>query len=144
MAANSDIRLSGQNGAIYIGGSVSGGGVLVAAKTQFTFSNQRDFFDGTAFKDTNKRWFPGVRDAQGTYNGLYDASGDLLFAAAALGAQLLYLYADDNEGTSSIGEHLVANGSGFLDSTVDCNVNAMVTVSGGFRAAANWSIFDGT
>lgn len=142
MAANEDIRAAGINGAIVIGGPISGGGTLVAAKTQFTFSNSRDFFDGSAFADTNKRWFAGLRDAQGTYAGLYDLSGDLLFQAAALGAQLLYLYADGGQGASSLpgAPYETAHGSGFLDATVDVNLNDMVKVSGAFRAAANWTI----
>ena len=141
MTANSDVRLSGLNGGIVIGGPISGSGTLVAAKTQWTFSNQRDFFDGSAFGDTNKRWFAGLRDAQGTYSGLLDVSGDLLFSAAALGAQLIYLYADSNQGASSVALYEVAHGSGFLDATVDCSLNDMVKVSGQFRAAANWTIF---
>lgn len=144
MTANSDLRSSGINGAIVIGGPVDGAGTLVAAKTGWTFSNTRDFFDGSAFSDTNKRWFPGLRDAQGTYEGLLDLSGDLLLTAAGLGAQLLYLYADSNEGASSIGLYEVAHGSGFLDATVNCSLNDMVKVTGQFRAAANWTIFDGS
>ncbi len=141
MPANSDTRLSGINGAIVLGGALPSPGVIVAAKTEWTFSNSRDFFDGSAFSDTNKRWFPGLRDAQGTYGGLLDVSGDLLFSAAALGAQLLYLYADSNEGASSVALYEVAHGSGFLDATVNCSLNDMVKVTGQFRAAANWTIF---
>lgn len=141
ISANSDTRLSGINGGIVLGGSISGGGTLVAAKTEWTFSNTRDFFDGSAFHDTNKRWFAGLRDAQGTYAGLLDVSGDLLFSAAALGAQLIYLYADTNTGASSVALYEVAHGSGFLDATVNCSLNDVVKVTGAFRAAANWSIF---
>lgn len=144
MTANSDSRRSGINGAIVIGGGLPSPGVIVAAKTGWTFSNSRDFFDGSAFADTNKRWFPGLRDAQGTYEGLLDLSGDLLFNAAALGAQLLYLYADSNTGASSISLVEVAHGSGFLDATVNTSLNDMVKVTGQFRAAANWSIFTGS
>ena len=143
MTANADTRLSGLNGAIAIGGALPSPGTLVAAKTQWTFSNQRDFFDGSAFGDTNKRWFAGLRDAQGTYNGMLDVSGDLLLNAAALGAQLLYLSADSNEGGSSIGLYEVAHGSGFLDATVDCSLSDMVKINGAFRASQNWSIFTG-
>lgn len=140
--ANTDIRAAGINGGIVIGGAISGGGSIVAAKTQFTFSNSRDFFDGSAFSDTNKRWFAGLRDAQGTYAGLLDLSGDLLVRAAALGAQLLYLYADTGAGASSLvgAPYEVAHGSGFLDATVDVNLNDMCKVTGAFRAAANWTI----
>jgi len=140
--ANTDIRASGINGGIVIGGPISGSGTLVAAKTQFTFANTRDFFDGSAFSDTNKRWFAGLRDAQGTYAGLLDLSGDLLVEAAALGAQLLYLYSDTGTGASSLvgAPYEVAHGSGFLDATVDVNLNDMCKVTGAFRAAANWTI----
>jgi hypothetical protein len=140
--ANTDIRAAGINGGIVLGGAISGAGTLVAAKTQFTFSNSRDFFDGSAFADTNKRWFAGLRDAQGTYAGLLDLSGDLLGEAAALGAQLLYLYSDTGEGASSLpgAPYEVAHGSGFLDATVDVSLNDMAKISGAFRAAANWTI----
>lgn len=143
MAANSDIRAAGINGGIVLGGPITGSGVLVAAKTQWTYNTSRDFYDGSAFSDTNKRWFAGLRDAQGTYTGLLDLSGDLLFNAASLGSQLLYLYADTNEGTSSIALYEVAHGSGFLDATVDVNLNGMAAINGAFRAAANWTNFTG-
>jgi hypothetical protein len=143
VAANDDTRLSGLNGGIVIGGPISGAGTLVSAKTEWTFSNQRDFYDGSAFGDGNRRWFPGLRDAQGTYNGLLDLSGDLLLNAAGLGAQLLYLYADTNQGASSLALYEVAHGSGYLDATVNCSLNGMVSVSGNFRASANWAIFSG-
>lgn len=141
MAANSDTRMSGINGAIAIGGALPSPGQLVAAKTQWNFSTSRDYYDGSAFGDTNKHWFAGLRDAQGTYNGLLDMSGDLLFNAAALGAQLLYLYGDSNQGASSIGLYEVAHGSGFLDATVDCSLMDMIKINGAFRASANWTIF---
>jgi hypothetical protein len=139
--ANTDIRAAGLNGGIVLNNPISSGGTLVAAKTQFTFAATRDFFDGSAFSDTNKRWFAGLRDAQGTYAGLLDLSGDLLFEAAALGAQLLYLYADTGAGASSLAgaPYEVAHGSGFLDATVDVNLNDMCKVTGAFRAAANWT-----
>ena len=140
MAANSDLRAAGINGGIVLGGAIGGAGTLVAAKTQWTFSNSRDFYDGSAFSDTNKRWFAGLRDAQGTYTGLLDLSGDLLVTAASLGAQLIYLYSDTGLGASSIGVHEAAHGSGFLDATIDVNLNGMCSVNGAFRAAANWTV----
>jgi hypothetical protein len=144
MAANADLRAAGINGGIVIGGPIGSGGTLVAAKTQWTYNSSREFYDGSAFSDTNKRWFAGLRDAQGTYTGLLDLSGDLLLNAAALGAQLLYLYADTNAGASSIGLYEVAHGSGFLDATVDVNLNGMSAINGAFRAASNWVVFDGS
>ena len=136
---NLDDRRAGLNGSIYISGGVASGGTRVAAKTEWTLSTSRDYFDGSAFGDSNKHWFPGLRDAQGTYAGLYDNSGDKLFAAAALGAQLLYLYSDDGTGASSGTVVEVAHGSGFLDATVSCALNDLVKMNGQFRASANWT-----
>jgi hypothetical protein len=141
MAANGNTRMSGINGAIAIGGALPSPGVLVAAKTQWTYSNQRDFFDGSAFGDTNKQWYAGLQDSQGTYTGLLDMSGDLLFNAAGAASQLLYLYGDSNMGGSSVGLYEVAHGSGFLDATVDCSLNDMIKINGAFRASANWTRF---
>lgn len=141
MVANSDTRLSGLNGAIVIGGALPSPGVVVAAKTEWTFSRSRDFFDGSAFGDGNKHWFAGLPDAQGTYAGLLDLSGDKLFTAATLGTQSLYLYADSNLGASSVALYEVAHGSGFLDATVNCSLNDMVKITGAFRASGNWTMF---
>lgn len=141
MAANSDVRLAGLNGGIVLGGPITGGGTLVSAKTEWTFNRSRDFFDGSAFGDGNKHWFAGLPDAQGTYNGLLDLSGDLLFTAATQSAKLLYLYADTNAGSSSVQLYEVAHGSGFLDATVTCSLNDLVKISGAFRASSNWTLF---
>jgi hypothetical protein len=134
-----DDRRIGAGGAIYLGGAVGGGGTRVTAKTQWTLNLSRDFADGSAFGDTNKRWFGGLRDTQGTYNGILDLDGDALFDAASLGPQLIYLYADDGTASFSEGVVLVGNGSGFLDATVDCGLATMVTCNGAFRASSNWT-----
>lgn len=141
MAANSDVRLSGINGAIALGGALPSPGTLVAAKTQWDLSLQRDYYDASAFGDSNKQWRPGLRDTQGTYAGLLDLSGDLLFTAAASGAKLLYLYGDSNQGASSVQLYEVAHGSGFLDASVSCSLTDMIKMSGQFRASANWTFF---
>lgn len=143
MAANGDDRRSGIAGAIYLHGPVGIGGIRVAAKSQWNLSLQRDYYDGSAFGDSNKQWYPGLRDTQGTYKGLFDNSGDLLFNAAALASQLLYLYSDDNTASSSISAVEVAHGSGFLDATVDCSLSGMVEVNGQFRASSRWTFFTG-
>lgn len=141
MAANSDTRLSGINGAIALNGALPSPGLLVAAKTTWDLSLQRDYYDASAFGDSNKQWRPGLRDTQGTYAGLLDLSGDLLFTAAAQGAKLLYLYGDSNQGASSVQLYEVAHGSGFLDASVSCSLTDMIKLSGQFRASANWTFY---
>ena len=141
MAANSDTRLSGINGAIALNGALPSPGLLVAAKTTWDLSLQRDYYDASAFGDSNKQWRPGLRDTQGTYAGLLDLSGDLLFTAASAGAKLLYLYGDSNQGASSVALYEVAHGSGFLDASVSCSLTDMIKLSGQFRASANWTFY---
>jgi hypothetical protein len=126
-----------------LGGALPSPGILVSAKTDWDLNLTRDYYDASAFGDTNKQWRPGLRDTQGTYKGLLDLSGDLLFNAAGQGAKLLYLYADSNQGGSSIDLKEVAHGSGFLDASVTCSLTAMVGISGQFRASANWVLFSG-
>ena len=63
--------------------------------------------------------------------------------AASLGPQLIYLYADDDTGGSSIAVYEVAHGSGYIDGTVNISLNDMAKVTGNYRASANWDIFDG-
>jgi hypothetical protein len=142
--AYNDTRISGVNGAIYLGGLKGSGGTKVTAKTRWTLSQSRDYFDASAFGDSNRRWLAGLRDTQGTYEGILDVSGDKLFDAAALGAQFIALYADDNSGASSQGLYLIAHGSGFLDAQVDCSLNDVVKITGQFRASANWTFFTGS
>lgn len=141
MAANSDDRRSGLNGAIVLNAPLSSAGILVAAKTQWDLSLQRDYYDASAFGDSNKQWRPGLRDTQGTYSGLLDLSGDLLFTAASAGAKALYLYGDSGVGASSGTVIEVAHGSGFLDSSVSCALTDMIKISGQFRASANWTFY---
>lgn len=139
--ANADIRLSGLNGAIALGGALPSPGILVAAKTTWDLNLQRDYYDASAFGDSNKQWRPGLRDTQGTYAGLLDLSGDLLFTAAAQAGKLLYLYGDSNQGASSVALYEIGHGSGFLDASVSCSLTDMIKVNGQFRASANWSFY---
>lgn len=130
--ANTNAKLHGKNGAIYLGGDKSSG-TKVAAKTEWTLARNRDYVDATAFGDTNKTYLTGLPNVQGTYAGFLDTSGDLLFSAATSEALAIYLYADDG-GTPV----LVAHGSGFLDANVTANNADAVRITGEFRASNNW------
>jgi hypothetical protein len=130
--ANSGTKRHGKNGAIYLGGAV-GTGVKVAAKAEWSLQRNRDYVDATTFGDTNKTYLAGLPNVQGTYSGILDTSGDLLFSAATSDAMLIHLYADDT-GTPV----LVAHGSGFLDATVNCSNTDAVRITGEFRASAAW------
>jgi hypothetical protein len=138
VAANSGTKLHGKNGAIYIGGP-KGTGTKVATKNEWTLSLGRDYVDATTFGDTNRTYLVGLRDVSGTFAGLMDVSGDLLVNASSSDIVELYLYADD--GSSPI---LIGSGPSLIDAQINASNADAIRVSGNFRAAGNWAIFQGS
>lgn len=137
MAANSGTKLHGKNGALYIGGP-KGSGTKVAAKNEWTLNLNRDYVDATVFGDTNKTYLVGLKDIQGSFNGLLDMSGDLLVNASSSDSQLIYLYGDDRNSF----EVCVAYGPGLLDASITASNTDAIRVSGNFRAAGAWTVFN--
>jgi hypothetical protein len=141
MAANSALKLHGKNGAIFIAAQ-GGAKVKVAAKTEWSLNLNRDFVDSTTFGNTNKTYLVGLKDISGTYAGLLDLSGDLLVNAADSGEMYVYLYADDTVNNSTNAPIIVAYGPGFLDASLTASNTDAIKVTGNFRAADNWEVFD--
>jgi hypothetical protein len=141
MPANSGLKLHGKNGAIYFGGPKGGGGAQkVANKVEWTLNLNRDYVDATVFGDTNKTYLVGLKDVQGTFNGLLDVSGDLVVNATDQDAVAIYLYGDDR----NTFEHLIASGLGLVDASITASNTDAIRVSGNFRAAAAWTVFTGS
>jgi hypothetical protein len=136
VAANAGTKRHGKNGAIYVGGP-KGTGVKVATKSEWTLNLNRDYVDATVFGDTNKTYLVGLKDIQGSFNGLLDVSGDLLVNATNSDDQLIYLYADDR-GSNEI---LIAMGPGLFDATITASNTDAIRVSGNFRASGSWTVF---
>jgi len=134
--ANSGTKKHGKNGAIYLGGPKSGGGVKVATKTEWTLNLSRDRVDATVFGETNKTYLVGLKDISGTVAGLLDVSGDLIVLATDSDSQDIYLYADD--GASPV---LVASGPGFLDASITVSNTDAARMTGSITASGNWSVF---
>ena len=139
MAANEGTKLHGKNGAIYLNGA-KGTGTKVATKTEWTLNLNRDYVDATVFGDTNKTYLVGLKDVSGTYAGILDTSGDLLLNASDEDTVQVYLYADDR----ATFEVLVASGPGLFDASVTASNTDAVRITGNFRAAGNWTVFDGS
>lgn len=133
--ANSGTKLHGKNGAIYIGGTIAGGGTKVAAKSEWTLNLARDYVDATVFGDVNKTYLVGLKDISGTYAGFFDNSGDLLINATSSDIVQLYLYSDD--GASPI---LVGHGPSLMDGNITVSNTDAVRVTGNFRAAGAWTV----
>lgn len=135
MATGSGTKIHGKNGALYLGGP-KGSGVKVSTKTEWTLNLNRDYVDATVFGDTNKTYLVGLRDLQGTYNGLLDVSGDYMVNATTSDAEFLYLYADDT--ATPI---LLAYGPALIDASMTASNTDAIKVSGNFRASGAWTIF---
>ena len=137
MAANSDTRLHGKNGAIYVNGP-RGTGTRVAAKSQWTLNLSRDYVEVTAFGDGNKRYLAGLKDISGSFNGFLDVSGDLMVNNTSTDDVPIYLYAEDD--ASPI---LIASGLGLIDTSISTMNNDAIRVSGNIRASSDWWVFAG-
>jgi hypothetical protein len=149
MAANSNTKIHGMGGAVYVGGTYASatalptGGIRIAAKSEWSLQRNRDYVDSTSFGDTNKTYLAGLPNVQGSFSGFLDASGDLLLNAASSGAQTIFLYADD--GTVPGGSiKLVAYGPAYMDANVTVGSNDAAKITGEFRASAAWNIVLGT
>ena len=137
MAANAGTKLHGKNGAIYFNGA-KGSGTKVATKTEWTLNLNRDYVDATVFGDTNKTYLVGLKDIQGTFNGILDVSGDLLVNASDSDAVSVYLYGDDR----SSFELLLAHGPSLIDASITASNTDAIRVTGNFRAAGAWTVFN--
>ena len=139
MPANDGTKLHGKNGAIYLDGP-KGSGTKVATKTEWALNLNRDYVDATVFGDTNKSYLTGLKDVSGTYAGILDVSGDLLLNASDEDTVQTYLYADDRDSF----EVLIASGPGLFDAAITASNTDAVRITGNFRAAGNWTVFDGS
>lgn len=140
MPANSGLRLHGKNASVYINGQ-KGVGTRISNRTEWTLNLNRDYVDVTCFGDTNKQYLTGLKDISGTLNGILDVSGDTAVNAADLDAVPLYLYGDDRTGH----ELLLAYGLALLDASITASNTDAIKMTGNFRAAGNWAVFnDGT
>jgi hypothetical protein len=141
MAANSGLKLHGKNGAIYLGGGKIGSGFpqtnKVANKVEWTLNLNRDYVDATVFGDVNKTYLVGLKDIQGTFNGILDVSGDLVVNATNSDTVYIYLYADDRD----THEILVAYGPGLMDASITASNTDAVRVTSNFRASGAWTVF---
>lgn len=135
MATGAGTKLHGKNAAIYLGGP-KGVGVKVTTKTEWTLNLNRDYVDATVFGDVNKTYLVGLRDIQGSYNGILDVSGDYLVNATTSDSELLYLYADD-----TVSAVCLAFGPALIDASMTASNTDAIKVSGNFRAAGAWTVF---
>jgi len=141
MPANSGLKLHGKNGAIYLHGGKIGTGFpqanKVANKVEWSLNLNRDYVDATVFGDVNKTYLVGLKDIQGTFNGILDVSGDLVVNATNSDTVMIYLYGDDRDSY----EILVAYGPGLMDASITAANTDAIRVTSNFRASGAWTVF---
>ena len=135
--ANSGTKLHGKNGAIWVADAAATPELVktkVASRSEWTLNLSRDYVDSTVFGDTNKTYLVGLKDIQGTYNGILDVSGDLLVNATSSSSSTyyVYLYADDTT--------MIAHGPALLDANITSSNTDAVRVTGNFRASGPWTV----
>ena len=145
MAKNSNTKIHGKGGAIYLGGTfvtanaLPTGSIRVASKSEWSLQRNRDYVDDTSFGALNKTYLAGLPNCQGNFSGFLDASGDIMLDSAESGSQNLFLYADD--GTVPGGSiRCVAYGPAFIDASVTVSLNDAAKITGEWRASDAWSI----
>jgi len=143
VAINQGQKLHGKNGAIYFNGPKEGTSWpqtnKVANKVEWTLNLNRDYVDATVFGSTNKEYLVGLKDIQGTFNGLLDVSGDLVLNATSTDTIQIYLYGDDRNDSTT----LIAHGPGLCDASVTASNTDAIRITGNFRASGPWTVFTG-
>jgi len=126
------MRISGKNGALYMGiASSTAVPSPVAFMKTWDLSATTDRYDVTAMGDTNKQYVTGLPDASGKFSGFYDDATPQTYTAAEDGnARKFYLYPN----TNNTGQYFF--GSGFFDFSASFDVAAGATVSGTWSAAS--------
>lgn len=130
-------RIHGRSGRLYADFSAAGGGSATPVVSQKTWeiNASSDRVDVTCMGDQNKTYLQGLPDAQGSFTGLYDDSGDTAYSAArdisANSARVFYLYPTVN----SSGSYFY--GSAYFDVTITGDVGNAIEMSGSWAAASD-------
>lgn len=125
------MRLSGKNGALYVGLSSSAAvAEPVAYIKSWDLESTTDKYDGTALGDANKIYVTGLPDASGKFAGFYDDATVQTYSASQDGqARRFYLY-------PNTGKAQFWSGTAFFDFSVSDDVAAIVSISGSWNAAS--------
>ncbi len=126
-------RLSGKNGALYMGVAFSTSTATpIAFIKTWDISSSTDRYDVTAMGDSNKTYVDGLPDASGKFSGFYDDATPQTYTASLDGkARSFYLYPS----TNNTGSYFF--GTGFFDFSASFDVAGAATVSGSWNAATS-------
>lgn len=115
----------------------------VVSLNAWTASFKTDYEDVTCFNDVNKVYIPGIRDAQGTIGGFWDATERHLYnATLASTPPYIELSPNIQDPIGSPTGIVVFQGLAYVDFDINCGVNAAPKVSGSWRAAGPWALLN--
>jgi hypothetical protein len=123
----------GKSGVVYLSATGSGTAIAAVQLSAWTLNMATDKVETTAFGDVNKTYVQGLKDISGTLTGFWDSATDQLFDAAdSADGVKLYLYPSGNAPT------IYFYGPAWLDSSINVEGGAAVTISGSFSANGAW------
>lgn len=126
-------KYHGQAGRVYLSTTGAGTAIQAVALTSWSLSSPTDRVEVTAFEDGNKVYVQGKRDISGDFSGFWDNADDALFDASESTTPVkLYLYPSSDVPT------VYWYGTAWVDASIDCGVDAAVTIKGSFQAATTW------
>ncbi len=124
--------ITGRNGRLYVDSSAgaNGSAAPIANLSSFDVQETADRTETTNFGSTSKQYVAGLRDAQGSFSGYWDADGGLSAIADGV-ARSFYIYPSTSLSTK------YWYGTATFDLTVSQTVNGAVEVSGSWAAATS-------
>lgn len=122
------MKIHGKNGIVKINGTT------YANAATWAITVDRQFADISVFSDPGVVITAGLPSLSGSFEGLYNPSGD---AAATYGGFTNQLVAIEVWASPS---YMVASGNGYLQVSVNSSVNDAVRVNGSFRSSGAWTV----
>lgn len=124
----------GRNGRLYVDVSTAANAAAVPLDglTDWSIDQSQDRVETTVFGDTTKTYVAGLRDAQGTFGGVYDSAVDNLYAIGDGSSRRFYLYPDRSNATNQYWY-----GYATFDVSFTGSVSDAVKVSGKWAASTS-------
>lgn len=119
------MKLHGKDGKIVIGGSP------LTAKTSWSLSIEREYADVSVYADEGKTFSPGLKAANGSFEGFLDAGSEAAVTAANSDIPV------DVQVWAS-GSVMVASGKAYVDLRTSAAVNDAVRCNGTLKGTGRW------
>jgi hypothetical protein len=127
-------RYHGRRSRVLMSTTAAGAASEVIGIRSWSYSQEVDTVEVTAFGDTNKRYVQGLPDATGEFEGFWEDSEAKIWAAVASGDGVkIYMYPDHTNAPSKY-----VYGPAWLSASIETAVDGAVTISASFAANGAW------